>query len=137
MDPLTDFLLDTIALVRHLEDSLPDGADRVFREAEGGRSRLFLPEIALGEFLYVALRGRLRASNVRSLMDEVLDQIRASGYLVLSAMSAHAWDLFLDVEIPELHDRMNAADALARSLTVVTNDPAFSSVPGLRTMWGK
>jgi len=137
VDPLTDFLLDTVALVRHLEDSLPDGADRVFREAEGGRSRLFLPEIALGEFLYVALRGRLRASNIRSLVDEVLDQIRASGYLVLSAMSAHAWDLFLDLEIPELHDRMIAADALARSLAVVTNDAAFSSVPGLRTMWGK
>src|SRR5439155_272589 len=92
VDPLTDFLLDTIALVRHLEDSLPDGADRVFREAEGGRSRLFLPEIALGEFLYVALRGRLRASNIRSVVDEVLDQIRASGYLVLSAMSAHRSD---------------------------------------------
>src|SRR5213592_4611244 len=25
VDPLTDFLLDTVALVRHLEDSLPDG----------------------------------------------------------------------------------------------------------------
>ena len=137
MDPLTDFLLDTVALVRHLEDSLPDSADRAFREAEGGRSRLFLPEIALGEFLYVALRGRLRASNARSLVDEVLDQIRASGYLALSAMSAHAWDLFLDLDIPELHDRMIAADALARSLPVVTNDPAFSSVPGLRTLWGK
>src|SRR5438046_7173028 len=132
VDPLTDFLLDTVALVRHLEDSLPDGADRVFREAEGGRSRLFLPEIALGEFLYVALRGRLRASNNRSLVDEVLDQIRASGYLVLSAMSAHAWDLFLDLEIPELHDRMIAAAAWARSLPVVTRHSAFRPSPRLR-----
>src|SRR5207253_6930745 len=84
-----------------------------------------------------ALRGRLRASNARSLLDEVLDQIRASGYLALSAMSAHAWDLFLDLDIPELHDRMIAADALSRSLPTVTNDPPFSSVPGLRTVWGK
>ena len=68
-------------------------------------------------------------------MDEVVDQIRASAYLVLSSLSAAAWDTFLNLDIPELHDRMIAADAVDRGLPLITNDPAFASVPGLRTLW--
>ncbi len=135
MEPLTDFVLDTVALVRHLEDDLPPGADRAFSEAERGEARLFLPEIALGEFLYVALRGRIRVPNVRALMAEVVDQIRASSYLTLSSLTPEGWDGFLDLDLPELHDRMIAADALHRSLPLVTNDPAFGRVPDLKTVW--
>lgn len=135
MDPLTDFVLDTVGLVRHLEDNLPPAADRAFAEAERGNARLFLPQIALGEFIYIALRGRLRTSNARGLVDEVVDQIRASAYLTLSSLSAGAWDIFLDLDIPELHDRMIAADAVHRGLPLITNDPAFASIPGLRTVW--
>ena len=135
MDSLTDCVLDTVGLVRHLEDVLPPAAERAFAEAERGRARLFLPQIALGEFIYIAHRGRLRAPNARGLVDEVVDQIRASAYLVLSSLSAAARDTFLNLDIPELHDRMIAADAVDRGLPLITNDPAFASVPGLRTLW--
>ena len=135
MEPLSDFVLDTVALVRHLEDDLPAAADRAFSDAERGSARLFLPEIALAEFLYVALRGRIRATNPRGLVEEVLDQVRASSYLTLSSLSADAWDAFLDLGIPELHDRLIAAEAVARGLPLVTNDPAFGAVAGLKTVW--
>ena len=135
MDPLTDAVVDTVALVRALEDELPPAADRVFRAAEGGEARLFLPEIALAEFLYIALRGRLRVSNARAVVDEVIDQIHATGYLVLSSLSADGWDVFLDLRIPELHDRMIASDAVHRRVPLITNDPAFADVPGLGTVW--
>ncbi len=54
-----DAVIDTVALVHHLNDSLPPAADKVFRQAEGGGGRLWLPEVALGEFAYLALRGRI------------------------------------------------------------------------------
>ena len=135
MDALTDFVVDTVALVRHLEDNLPPAADRVFRDAEARRSRLFLPEIALAEFIYVALRGRIHASNPRALIDEVVDQIRSSDYLVLSALPPTAWDTFLELDVAELHDRMVITDAVHRGLPLITNDPAAESVEGLRTVW--
>lgn len=135
MEPLSDYVLDTMALVKHLEDDLPPAADRAFREAEGGRGRLFLPEIALGEFTYVALQGRLRVQDPRAVVDEVVDQVRASSYIALSYLPPAAWDDFLGLEIRELHDRMIAADALHRGLPLITNDPVLRDVSGLHTIW--
>lgn len=135
MDPLTDYVLDTVGLVHYLDDSLPRSADRAVGEAEDGGGRLFLPEIVLGEFVYVALRGRLRSGTPRALVEEFLDQLRGSAFLVPSTMGLAAWRRFVDLAVPELHDRMIAADALARGVAVVTNDLVLASLPGLRTVW--
>ena len=135
MEPLTDFVLDTMALVKHLEDDLPAGADRAFRDAEAGRGRLFLPEIALAEFIYIALRGRLRVPDPRASLDEVVSGIRAASYIALSHLPPDAWGRFLNLEIPELHDRLIATDALHRGIPLITNDPEIVNVPGLRSVW--
>ncbi|MFQ5909065.1 MAG: hypothetical protein ACE5JE_09650 [Thermoplasmata archaeon] len=39
------------------------------------------------------------------------------------------------VSIPELHDRMVAAESLRRALPVISNDPAFDEVPDLARIW--
>ncbi len=135
MEPLTDYVIDTVALVKHLEDDLPKGADRIFREAEAGRTHLYLPEIALGEFIYIALKGRLQAANPRIVAEEVVDQILATPYISLSGLTHTAWSAFLTIDIPELHDRMIVADALDRRLPLVTNDRSMQSVPSLKTVW--
>ena len=135
MESLTDCVLDTVALVKHLEDELPKAADKMFREAEAGRSRMYLPEIALGEFIYIAMRGRLHMPNPRAAIEEVVDQILAASYITLSHLSHSAWDVFIDVNVPDLHDRMIASDALVRGLPLITNDSALASVPGLKTIW--
>ena len=132
---MTDAVIDAVALAHHFRDSLPTAAERVFTDAEEGRSHLYLPEIALGEFIYTALRGRLRVRNPDWVVSELLDQIRGSGYLHLSSLGPSGWGVFLRLEVPELHDRMIAADALSRGLPVVTNDPELQTVSGLRTIW--
>src|SRR5207249_11843949 len=73
---LTDCVIDTVALVRHLEDDLPRGAEKVFRDAEAGRIRLLLPEIALAEFGYIAPRRPLRSPSPRRRVVEVLQAAR-------------------------------------------------------------
>ena len=132
---MTDFVIDTVALIRYLEDSLPPAADEAFRSAERRKNTLFLPEIAFGEFVYTALRGRLNSPVPRELISEVLDHIEVASYLVLSQLTHRAWNVFLQLNMPELHDRMIAADAICRDLTLISNDPSFSGIPFLKTLW--
>ena len=132
---MTEAVADAVALAHHLEDSLPGAAERTFREAENGRGRIYIPEIALGELLYTALRGRLKVPNPEWVASELIDQIRGSGYLVLSTLGPTGWGVFLRLRVPELHDRMIASDAIARNLPLITNDPELSAVPGLQTIW--
>ncbi len=132
---MTGAVIDTVALIGHLNDSLPKGAADLFRAAENGEGVLYLPEIALGEFAYLALRGRLGLEHPRGMVEEVVDQIRAGGYIRLSALDAAGWGIFLDLNVPELHDRLIAADAVARRVPLVTNDRELAKIPGLERVW--
>ena len=132
---MTDAVIDTIALVYHLADSLPEKAARLFSSAESGHSTLLLPEVALGEFVYLALKGKLGVVHPRALVEEVVAVIRGSGYIQTCGLNGRGWQLFLDLPIPELHDRMIASAALARGLPLVSNDHAFAGIPGLSAIW--
>jgi predicted nucleic acid-binding protein len=132
---VTDAVIDTVALVHHLSDSLPPTSERIFRSAERGDGQLFLPEIALGEFAYLALRGKLGISHPRQVVEEVLDRVRASGYIRLSPLSSAGWSTFLELNIPELHDRLVAADAVSRAIPLISNDRELSGIPGLKLLW--
>lgn len=135
MDCLTDYVVDTVALVKYLEDDLPKSADKAFRDAEAGRAHLYLPEIALGEFIYVALKGRLNVEDSRAGVEEVVDQILATSFITLSHLAHSAWDILIDLDSSELHDRMIVADALDRKVPLITSDDGLRSVAGLRTIW--
>lgn len=132
---MSDAVLDTVALVRLLEGDLPGSAFRVFRDAESGVGTLFVPEIALGEFLYLAEKGRLKVPSPIAVVEELMDDLRGATYLHLSHLTDSGWFQFRQLKVPELHDRMIAADALARGVPLLTNDPELSKVEGLKTVW--
>jgi predicted nucleic acid-binding protein len=132
---VTDHVVDTVALARFLEDSLPPRADRVFREAEAGRLHLVLPEIALAEFLYLSLKGRIRGADPDATVQETVHNLLSSSFFTVAGMTPAAWDEFLRLPIREMHDRMIAADALARRIPLISNDSAFDAVPQLRVVW--
>ena len=132
---MTDYLIDTIAFVRYLEDRLPPRPNRIFTDAEQGRNHLLLPQIALAEFLYVALRGRLKGIRPEPQARDVLHNLLASPAFSVSTMPSSAWEEFLALKIPEMHDRMIAAEALARGVTLVSNDASFVGITRLKTVW--
>jgi len=133
--PLKEYVADTVAWAGYLADSLPKRADRAFAEAERGEARVVLPEIALGEFLYLAMRDRLEGADAEAAVRESLFLLRAAEHFRVEGLRMDDWDRFLDVPRKELHDRMIAADAMDRRCSLVSNDPAFGSVEDLKLVW--
>lgn len=123
-----------MALVRLLQGALPARALAIVRGAEEGRGTLFLPEIVLAEFLWLSERGRVRLS-APAEANELFHELRGREYLVRSHLSEEGWSRFRRIRGPELHDRIIAAEALARDLPLLTNDEVLRSLDGLRTVW--
>ena len=57
MEDVTDFITDTGTLAKYLEDSLPDSAPAAFGQAEWGDGSIIVPQIVVGEFIYIAIKG--------------------------------------------------------------------------------
>jgi PIN domain nuclease of toxin-antitoxin system len=68
-------------------------------------------------------------------IEKVVDQILAISFITLSHLSHSAWDILIDLDLPESHDRMIVADALDRKIPLITSDDELRSVAGLRTIW--
>ena len=135
MVPLKEYVADTVAWAGYLADSLPKRADRAFAEAERREARVVLPEIALGEFLYLALRDRLEGADAEAAVRESLFLLRAAEHFRVEGLRMDDWDRFLDVPRKELHDRMIAAMALGRSVPLITGDAEMGSIEGLTVLW--
>jgi predicted nucleic acid-binding protein len=134
------YIADAMALARYFEDRLPTKADLAFREAEEGSAEILIPEIVVGEFIYIALKQRLnkeRISDPQMTIRELLGEMETSSYLKPVGMSSMAWNHFLESKIPELHDRM--IYSIAKSLesdklvAIITDDPDLKKA--FKTIW--
>lgn len=129
------YVADTVGLARYFDDSLPTKADRAFKEAEDGDAVVLIPEVVIGEFVYIALKGRLKSGDPKFLIMELLDELEASSYLRQANMTNKAWTELLRSDVPELHDRMIHAIANAEGAdAIITNDEEIVST-GFRTIW--
>ena len=129
------YVADAVALARYLTDTLPPKADRAFAEAEAGEALVLVPEVAIGEFVYISLKGRLNVRDPKSEARELVREINASAYFRPAAMGLAAWERFMESKISELHDRMIHSIAAANSADgVVTPDPELRE-SGMVTIW--
>ena len=135
MEVVKSFITDTVGLARYLEDNLPSPASDVFSLAERGEASILVPQIVIGEFIYIALKGRLRLADPKGAVKQVLDELRGTSFIFQSNFPEDGWDIFLSLDIPELHDRLIAAEAMTRSLSLISNDPLFRKVHGLEVIW--
>ncbi len=129
------YVVDTVAFVKYLQDELPPKVDKIFKTAERGKSILYMPQIALGEFIYLSLKGRLKVQDPQATIREVLTLVETSGYLRTVDMDAESWEAFIDLEISELHDRMIGALAKSRGVPVITPDKDIQK-SGIDVIWG-
>ncbi len=133
MKPL--YVADTMALARYLEDNLPKRANEVFEKAETGTATILVPDIVIAEFIYIGLKGRLKVSDPRATITELLSDLQSSQFLRPIGISSTAWETFVDSTVPELHDRLIYATAVTNEAeAMITNDPELiaSTYP---TIW--
>ncbi len=128
------YVVDTVAFVRYLQDELPQAADRIFKAAERGEEILFVPQIVLGEFIYLSLKDRLKVGDPMTTVREVLHLTETSGYLRMVDMDTAAWEELIELDVPELHDRMVCAIARAKDIAVVTSDKDITK-SGIPVVW--
>ncbi|MDG6970286.1 MAG: hypothetical protein JRN54_04170 [Nitrososphaerota archaeon] len=129
------YVADAVALARYLTDTLPPKADKAFAEAEAGDALILVPEVAIGEFVYISLKGRLSVRDPKSEARELVREINASSYFRPVSMSLAAWERFMESGVSELHDRMIHSIAAASSAdAIITPDPEMKG-SGVTTIW--
>jgi predicted nucleic acid-binding protein len=129
------YVADTMALARYLEDNLPKKANEVFEKAETGTATILVPDIVIAEFIYIGLKGRLKVSDPKATVGELLSELQSSQFLRPVGMSSEAWEVFIDSRVPELHDRLIYSTAVSNEAeAIITNDPEIiaSAYP---TIW--
>jgi predicted nucleic acid-binding protein len=129
------YVADAVALARYMEGNLPKSADKAFQEADQGVARIVFPDVVIGEFIYVALKGRLRTNDPKALIREMLEEFETSAHFAQASMTQEAWEEFLKSSVRELHDRMIHSLALASSAdAIITNDEEIRRT-GFTTIW--
>jgi predicted nucleic acid-binding protein len=118
------YVADTVALARYLENNLPKSANEIFEKAESGRATILVPDIVIAEFIYTGLKGRLKVSDPRATISELLSDIESSQVLQPIGVSSQTWTVFIDSKVPELHDRLIYSTAVSNQAeAIITNDP--------------
>ena len=126
-------MIDTHALWWYLNSSnrLSAAAAAAFRLAETGNAILIVPAIVVAEYYFVSVKvGQPVAPS--ALMDALVE-VRG---VELSELGREQLE-FLDrlPEIPEMHDRLIAADSLIYDAPLVTRDAVLTASPQIDTVW--
>ena len=126
-------MVDTHALWWYLFSSerLSTDAAAVFLRAATGEATIIIPAIVVAEFYYLSIK--LRDPVAPS---ELMDMVRTARGMELSDLGmAQLEKLDMLQEIPEMHDRLIAAEALTLDSPVITRDRAFSDSPQIQSVW--
>ena len=128
-----DYLVDTVALVRHLRAArnLGSRVRSILRRADIGQHRVFISGVTLMEILYLSERKRIPVG-LESVRDLLIDR---DNYQISPVdMDVVVTGALID-DVPELHDRLIVATAKWLQVAILTNDPVISVSKHVETIW--
>ena len=133
LDSPARFVVDTHALWWYLTtpERLSAAVSAVFRLVETGGATLIVPAIVVAELYYLSVK--LRQPIAPSTL---LDALASVGGIELSDLGRTQLERLDRLpEIPEMHDRLIAAEAMALGAPLVTRDAVLSASPQIETIW--
>lgn len=127
------FVLDSHALWWYLKlpQRLSSSAEAIFRQAEAGNAALVVPAIVAAEVYYLSVK----LGQPLTLPVFLDDLTSVHGMYLVDLGVAQLALLDRLPEIPEMHDRLIAAEALALGVPVVTRDPVIAASPQVQSIW--
>ena len=127
------FVADTHVLWWYFRspERLSVAASAVFQLAESGNATVVVPAIVVAEFYY--LSAKLGSPMDPTALLEVLDSVSGIELSELGRAQLERLGRFPDV--PEMHDRLIAAEADALSAPVVTKDEVLTASNRVLTVW--
>jgi len=128
-----DYLVDTVALVRHLRGKGKIGtqAKQILIEADEGEHLIAISAVTLMEILYLSETGRIDIDldSVYQLLKQCANYhvIPIDFDIVVSAISVD--------DVPELHDRLLVATAKWLDVPILTSDAVIQASCHVQTIW--
>ena len=127
------FIVDTHALWWYFKASplLSATASDIFRMALAGEAIIIVPAIVVAEFYFLSIKFR-EPFTPSELIDAMKDPM---GFEFSDLGMAQLEKLDGLQEIPEMHDRLIAAESLLLDAPVITRDRVFSNSSQIETVW--
>ena len=127
------FVVDTHVLWWYLRtpERLTTAVSAIFRLAETGNATVVVPAIVVAEFYFLSIKLGHPVPPA-----ELLEALAAVRGIYLSELGrAQLMGLDQFPEVPEMRDRLIAAEAASIGAPVVTRDAALSTSPQVETVW--
>ena len=129
----TRFVVDTNALWWYLKepDRLSIAADNAFKMVETGEAALIIPAIVFAELYYLSVKQdqTVTPSDLMAYLAHIEEvETPALGWSQLQ---------YLDrlPEIPEMHDRLIAAESIIHEAPLLSRDRLLRQSPHVETIW--
>jgi PIN domain nuclease of toxin-antitoxin system len=128
-----NYLADTVALIRHMEQhpALGQRARRIFQEADAGYHRIYISSISLMEILYLSEARKI----VLKIQDVITAAAASSNYLIYPVDAQVIVSAAEIDDIRELHDRIIAGTARHLAVPISTSDQILSRSKHISTIW--
>lgn len=130
---MADYIADTHALLWYFTrpQRLGPKAREAFSQVGDGSANLLVPVIVLAEIIFVLEGGRVQAD-----LDVVLRTLQALPNVFITDLDLQCTLALRTLKaVPEMHDRMIVATAIARDAILITRDPAIRSSGLVPTIW--
>ena len=133
MDDQEQFVIDTHALWWYLNspEMLTPNTSSILSMATAGDVTVVIPAIVVAELYYLSVK---RGDPI--ILSEFMSAVKdARGFKFSDLGWTQLEQLDLFQEIPEMHDRLIAAESMVLDAPVITRDRAFSDSSRIETVW--
>ena len=130
---MQQFLLDTVAIVRHFsgQGKIGKKAAHILKTLdETDDNLLIISIISLMEIMYLAEKNRIDIN-----LQETLDIIELSAKYTIIDLTPKILTVAETIDFHELHDRLILATAKWLEIKIISSDSKFSQVEGIEVIW--